>query len=455
MKKLLIVGGSDAGISAALRARELRPEVDVAVIVTDHYPNYSICGIPYYLSREVEAADDLAHRTATDIEDAGIQLLLGHRAERVDAASRLVVVQDEQGRRKTLEYDQLIIATGAASVLPGIRGLGLPGVFTLRWMDDTFAVERYLEQQRPASATIIGGGYIGMEMAEALTTRGLEVAVIEFAATVMTTLDPDLGQRVEQELAGHGVRVVNGVNVEAIAAAGGKLAVKGSGGFQHASDMVLLVVGARPMADLAASAGLDLGIRGAIKVNRRMETNVPAIYAAGDCVETWHRLLNAFSYMPLGTTAHKQGRIAGENALGGEREFAGTLGTQVVKIFNLVVARTGFHDADARNAGYVPLSVDTETWDHKVYYPGASRMLIRVTGDQTTGKLLGAQIIGRHGAEISKRIDVFATALFYRMQVEALNDLDLSYTPPLSSPWDPVQMSAQNWRKIANHPHGP
>lgn len=449
MNNLLIIGGSDAGISTALRARELRPEVEVTMVVADHYPNYSICGIPYYLSREVEFPEDLAHRKTADIEDAGIRLLLGHRAERVDPPSRTVAVRDERGQLKTLEYDGLILGTGAVSVKPGIPGLDLPGVFTLRWMGDTLAVERLLDEKRPESATIIGGGYIGMEMAEALTNRGLAITVIEYAETVMTTLDPDLGQRVTERLAGAGVRVVNGVGVEAIEQAGDRLTVKGSGGFRHVSEMVLTVVGARPMTDLATSAGLDTGITGAIKVNRRMETNIPDIFAAGDCVETWHRLLNAYAYMPLGTTAHKQGRIAGENAVGGGREFAGCVGTQVVKVFDLVAARTGFHDADARQAGYAPLSVDTETWDHKVCYPGATPMLIRVTGDRTTGRLLGAQIIGQHGAEISKRIDIFATALFHRMDVEALNHLDLSYTPPLSSPWDPVQISAQNWLRKA------
>jgi len=451
MKNLLIIGGSDAGISAGLRARELRPEMEVTMVVADHYPNYSICGIPYYLSREVELPEDLAHRKTTDIENAGIRLLLGHRAEGVDPASRTVSVRDEQGQTKPLEYDRLILGTGAVSITPEIQGLDLPGVFALRWMGDTMAIENYLNERRPQSATIIGGGYIGMEMAEALTTRGLDVTVIEYAESVMTTLDPDLGRQVSEKLAEHGVRVANGVGVKTIEQAGAKLSVKDSGGFQSDSDIVLVVVGARPMTDLAVSASLETGFKGAIKVNRRMETNLPDIYAAGDCVETWHRMLNAYTYLPLGTTAHKQGRIAGENAVGGNREFAGSLGTQVVKVFDLVAARTGLHDNDAREAGFDPVSVDLEAWDHKVYYPGATPILIRVTGDRTTGKLLGAQMIGRHGAEVSKRIDIFAAALFHGMDIEALNDLDLSYTPPLSSPWDPVQMSAQNWLKTEGH----
>ena len=446
MKRLLIIGGSDAGISAALRARELRPDVDVKVVVADSFPNYSICGIPYYLSGEVQSSADLAHRKAADIEAAGIQLLLEHKAEQVDASSQTVTVTDAKQRLTTLEYDTLILGTGAVSVCPDIPGQDFPGVFTLRWMGDTFAIEQFLKDKNHRSVTLIGGGYIGMEMAEALSRRGLSVRVVEYADSVLTTVDADLGMRVKTELTRHGVSVVNGVGVHAIeSSSDGRLEINGSNDFTHKSDMVLVVVGARPMTDLAASAGIATGLRGAIKVNRHMETDVPQIYAAGDCVETWHRLLNAYTYLPLGTTSHKQGRIAGENAVGGKREFAGSLGTQSVKVFDLVIARTGLHDADAKRAGIDAFSADTEVWDHKAYYPGARQMLIRITGERGTGRLLGAQIIGHYGTEVSKRIDIFAAALFHGMGIEALNDLDLSYTPPLSSPWDPVQISAQNW----------
>jgi NADPH-dependent 2,4-dienoyl-CoA reductase/sulfur reductase-like enzyme len=208
---------------------------------------------------------------------------------------------------------------------------------------------------------------------------------------------------------------------------------------------VLTVIGARPETGLGAEAGVETGLNGAFKVNRRMETNLPNVFAAGDCVETWHRVTESHTYLPLGTTSHKQGRIAGENAVGGERIFQGSVGTQSVRLFDLVAARTGLHDADARAAGLESLSVDSEHWDHKVYYPGAKRMLIRVTGELETGRLLGAQIIGAYGTEVSKRVDIFAAALYQGMRVEDLNDLDLSYTPPLSSPWDPVQMAAQAW----------
>lgn len=280
--------------------------------------------------------------------------------------------------------------------------------------------------------------------------RGLAVTVVEYLDSVLSTLDPSLSQVVSQELQRHSVQVATGVAVEAIECQGAELTVRGSGDFHTPTDLVVVAVGVRPETELARSAGVATGVRGAIRVTRAMETNIPHIYAAGDCVETWHRLLNQATYMPLGTTAHKQGRVAGENAVGGQREYAGSLGTQVVKVFDLVAARTGLRDQEAVNAGFTPLTVELETWDHKAYYPGAHKLHLRVTGDRRTGQLLGAQIVGHRQAEVAKRVDVFATALFHGMGVEELSDLDLSYTPPLSSPWDPVQMGAQAWVRVMN-----
>jgi NADPH-dependent 2,4-dienoyl-CoA reductase/sulfur reductase-like enzyme len=445
MRHLIIVGGSDAGISAGLRARELDPGCEVTMVVADRFPNYSICGLPFYLSGEVQDWHALAHRTITEIAGAGIHLLLDCTVQAIDAASHRVFLVDEREQARQLSYDRLIIATGAKPVRPNLVGLDLPGVFLLRFMANAFAVQQHLETQAPRSALIIGGGYIGMEMADALTRRGLSVVVVEHAASVLKTIDTSLGSQVHAELERQGVRVETGVRVERIERDGTHLRVTGSPSFQVAADLVLVAVGVEPRSDLAREARIEVGEGGAIRVSRRMETNVADIYAAGDGVETWHRLLSRPTYLPLGTTAHKQGRIAGENAVGGTREFAGTLGTQVVKIFDLVVARTGLRDEEAIQAGFAPLTVETNTWDHNVYYPGAHEVYIRLTGDRETGRLLGAQMIGHIRAEIAKRIDVFAAALFNGLDVEDLNDLDLSYTPPLSSPWDPAQKSAQAW----------
>jgi NADPH-dependent 2,4-dienoyl-CoA reductase/sulfur reductase-like enzyme len=463
---LVMIGGSDAGISAALRARELDPGADVTVVVADAYPNFSICGIPYYVSGEVTHWRNLAHRTIADLETAGMGLRLDTTAHRIDVAGRKLLITSPSGTEEVLGYDKLIVGTGAVPVQPPIGGLTGPdalgptdGVHLLHSMGDTFAVMRTLETAAPASAVIVGGGYIGLEMADALTVRGLHVTQLEQLGEVLPTVDPQLGARVHAELAAHGVEVLTGTTVQAITrgAAGqaGRLEVQATGAdgtaVTRVADMVLVVVGVRPDTALAAEAGATLGFKGAIAVDEQMRTNLPDMFAAGDCVVTHHRLLGQ-TYLPLGTTAHKQGRVAGENALGGNRKFAGSLGTQVVKIFDQAAARTGLRDHEATAAGLDPVTVGSEADDHKAYYPGAHRIAMRVTGDRRTGQLLGLQLFGHKHAEIAKRIDIAATAIFHRMTIDAISDLDLSYTPPLGSPWEAVQMGAQAWTRAAQRP---
>jgi NADPH-dependent 2,4-dienoyl-CoA reductase/sulfur reductase-like enzyme len=444
---LLIIGGSDAGISAALRARECTSSARVTVLVGDRFPNFSICGLPFYLSGEVPDWRTLAHRTVEEIEREGIHLRLNHRAIRIDPKGKTVAIMDKAQQVDQFEYDKLIIATGAASIQPPIEGLGLKGVFPLRWMGDAFAFEQYLTEHRPKSAAVLGAGYISMEMADALTRRGLFVSVLARSGSILKTVDSELGEMIRSELHKHGVRVVDRVAVTSVEQEGKKLVLKNDGEPLLTADLVLVATGARPETELARAAGVSLGGNGAIQVSPAMETNISNIYAAGDCVETRHRLLRRPGYLPLGTTAYKQGRVAGENAVGGRSEFEGSLGTQVVKIFDLVVGRTGLRNQEAVHEGFDPLTVDSESWDHKAYYPGAKKLRIRITGDRKTHRLLGAQMVGRSGTEVSKRIDVFATALFNGMKVEDLNKLDLSYTPPLGSPWDPVQTAAQAWAR--------
>ena len=459
---LVMIGGSDAGISAALRARELDPGAEVSVVVADAYPNFSICGIPYYVSGEVTHWRNLAHRTTADLEATGMNLRLDTTARRIDVSGRKLLLTGPNGHEELLAYDKLVIGTGAVPVRPPVGGLEAlgpdDGVHLLHSMGDTFAVMRTLEDKVPASAVIVGAGYIGLEMADALTTRGLHVIQMEQLPEVLPTVDPALGHLVHAQLADRGVEVLTGTTVRQITRAGGE-----AGGLQveataadgtavtRQADMVLVVVGVRPDTTLAASAGAALGARGAIAVDRGMRTNLPDVYAAGDCVVTWHRLVGE-TYLPLGTTAHKQGRVAGENALGGTREFAGSLGTQVVKIFDQAAARTGLRDHEAAAAGYDPVTVQSGADDHKAYYPGSHRITMRFTGDRATGQLLGAQLFGHRHAEIAKRIDIAATAIFHAMTVDGLSDLDLSYTPPLGSPWDAIQIGAQAWLRETGQP---
>jgi NADPH-dependent 2,4-dienoyl-CoA reductase/sulfur reductase-like enzyme len=466
---LVAVGGSDAGISAALQAREADPGCEVTVVVADAYPNFSICGIPYYVSGDVTHWRNLAHRTIADLEATGMSLRLDTTAARIDVPARKLLVTDAGGREELLAYDQLVVGTGAVPVRPPVTGLDGPGalgpgdgVHLLHSMGDTFAVMQTLESASPASAVIVGAGYIGLEMAEALVARGLSVIQMEQLPEVLPTVDPQLGALVRAQLAGHGVEVLAGTVVQRIspapASARGRLRVDAATAAGDAvardADMVLVVVGVRPDTTLAAAAGAELGIKKAIAVDRGMRTSLPGVLAAGDCVITHHRLLGD-SYLPLGTTAHKQGRVAGENAVGGNREFAGCLGTQVVKIFDQAVARTGLRDQEAAAAGFDPVTVGSEADDHKAYYPGSHRIAMRFTGDRATGRLLGAQLFGHRHAEVAKRIDIAATAIFHGMTIDAVSDLDLSYTPPLGSPWEAIQIGAQAWTRQARGPSPP
>ena len=453
--ELVVIGGSDAGISAALRARELDSSVTVTVVVADAYPNFSICGIPYYISGEVAHWRNLAHRTYADLEATGMNLRLDTLVTAIDVAGQRILVRNREGVVSSLGYDELVVGTGAVPVRPPIDGLGDlgpdDGVHLLHTMGDTFALEQSLTSRQPRTALIVGGGYVGLEMAEGLTTRGIEVVQVEMLPEVLPTVDRELGAVVHAELARRGVTVHTDTTVTRIRRGDNEkntLHVDGlTADMQPIMwdvELVLVVVGVRPDTDLLLSAGAAAGPRGAVVVDDTMATGLPHVWAAGDCVVTHHRLLGV-TYLPLGTTAHKQGRVAGENALGGAAKFAGSLGTQVVKVFDVVAARTGLREREAHGAGFEPVTTEAAPDDHKAYYPGARPIAIRVTGDKRTGLLLGAQLVGPRGAEVAKRVDTYATALFHGMTVDDLSKLDLSYTPPLGSPWDAVQMAAQSW----------
>lgn len=450
---IAIVGGSDAGIEAARRCLELDAQAHVSVLVADAFPNFSICGIPYHVSGKVPDWRHLAHRDKSDLEKLGITLMLEHRVTRIDVSQRRLafMLHDRPG---SLGYDRLILATGAGPRRPPVTGFDIlgpeDGVHVLHTMQDTFAVTDTVDHlPRGARAVIVGAGYVGLEMAEALTSRGLEVVVVEQLPQVLPrTLDADLASAVERHLTDQGVDVRCGSAVRAIKRAGDVLEVDLDSDRLHAG-LVLVATGVEPVTELAADAGIALGARGAIAVDRKMRTSVDGVWAAGDCVHTHHRLLDEPDYVPLGTTAHKQGRVAGDNVMGGDLEYAGTLGTQAVKLFDHVAAATGLRDATARAAGYAPLTVQLDVADHKDYYPGATRLSVRLTGDRRTGRLLGGQLLGSYRAEVSKRIDILAAAIHNGNAVADLAEFDLSYTPPLGSPWDALQQAAHAWQGAA------
>lgn len=446
MKKILIIGGSDVGISAALRIKELDGAAGVTIVSDNNFPNYSICGIPFYLGGEVKHYTDLAHRKADDIRAKGIELRLETKVTDLYPKAKKVKVADKAGTVAELEYDSLVLGTGGKSIKPAIGGLDLPGVFFMRWIEEALAFDAYLKEKKPGSAVIVGGGYIGLEMAEALIRRGLDVTLIEFADRVLTTVDAEFSALVKAGLEAKGVKIVTGKTVQAIEQTGGGLRVSAAPDHAVQADCVLVAVGATPETDLARRAGLALGLKGAIKVNVRMQTSLPEIYAGGDCAESLHNITRQPVYIALGTTAHKHGRIIGENICGVRSEYPGTLGTQSIKLFNMVIARTGMNEAEAKAAGFDARTSDFETWDHKVYYPPAYKTRIRLTADIKSRRILGCQILGDINAEISKRVDIAAAAIQNNMTLDEFIQLDLSYTPPLSSPWDPLQMAAQAWK---------
>ncbi|MGY1711304.1 FAD-dependent oxidoreductase [Geodermatophilus sp. SYSU D00758] len=466
--RLVVVGGSDAGISAALRARELDPGARVTVVLADEHPDLSICGLPYWVSGDVRDRRDLAHRTRAELEATGIRLVTSTRATAVDVGARTVALTAGDGDRSLLPYDELVVGTGAVPVRPpvaGLAGLGpADGVHVLHSMGDAVALQETLRRvlaapaPGPRRALVVGAGYVGLEMAEALTARGLEVVQVEALPEVLPTVDPPLGRLVRDELTRHGVRVHTGTTVTAVSARpGGRhpLHADATGPAGEPLgldvDVVLVVVGVRPDTDLLTAAGARTGPRGAVLVDETMATGLPHVWAAGDCVVTHHRLAGV-TWLPLGTTAHKQGRVAGENAVGGTgrpARFAGSLGTQVVKVFDVVAARTGLREPEALAAGHRPGSTTAAADDHKAYYPGARPVTVRLTGDTRTGRLLGAQMVGALGTATAKRVDTCATALFHGTTVDGLGELDLSYTPPLGSPWDVVQVAAHAW--VAEH----
>ncbi|MFZ8757729.1 FAD-dependent oxidoreductase [Microbacterium sp. HMH0099] len=450
---IVAIGGSDAGISAALRARELDPTVDVTVVVADAYPNYSICGIPYFFSGEVRPWQSLAHRTAADLEATGMRLRLDTLATDIDVSGHRLHLRGADGAESHLDYDALVVGTGALPSHAGIGGLDTlgpaDGVHVIHSMGDTFALDDDLNTRSPRSAIIIGAGYVGLEMAEAFTARGMQVTQLQRGPEVLSTLDTELGALVREELTAHGVLVRTGTVVRGIEKRSTGLtvhAVTDGEPRDYTADLVLAVVGVRPNTDLLQRAGASLGAGSAVVVDESMRTGLPDVFAAGDGVITHHRLLGE-TYLPLGTTAHKQGRVAGENALGGAALFAGSVGTQVVKVFDLVASRTGLRHHEAQAAGYTPATTHSVADDHKRYYPGAQPISLRITGDRATGQLLGAQLVGRLGTETAKRVDTYATALFAGLSVAQVSDLDLSYTPPLGSPWDAVQIATQAWSR--------
>jgi NADPH-dependent 2,4-dienoyl-CoA reductase/sulfur reductase-like enzyme len=454
-EQLLIIGGSDAGISAAIQAKESEPTLQVKIILADEYPNLSICGFPYAASREVPDWHSLSHRGLKELEALGIEFDLNTLVNSIDAENHLVSGVRSNGA-VTYKYNKLIVATGAIPKVDAFQGFSFNDtqennskIHVLHTMSDYLSLDTALNQAK--NTAIIGAGYIGVEMAEAMVRRKLNVTLYQRSNEILSTVENEFGSMAHQELTQNRVTVLTDRTILSVVSSATSVKIKstdlGNITDDRSFDTVLIVTGVQPNTQLLEAAGAKTGVAGAISVDEFMHTTLPDIWAAGDLVETDHRLLGK-TYLPLGTTAHKQGRIAGLNVVGQRCRFRGIVGTQVIRAFNLVIARTGLLPKEAENAGFSTLSSTSTVFDHNSYFPNASKITIKLTADKESRLLLGAQLIGNYGSEIAKRNDIFATAIFNKMTINDLDDLDLSYSPPIASPWDPVQQAAQDWEAV-------
>ncbi|MFF3438620.1 FAD-dependent oxidoreductase [Streptosporangium sp. NPDC002721] len=448
-ERLVVIGGDAAGMSAASQARRRRGPEDLRIVAFEKgaHASYSACGIPYLVGGEVTDVESLVTRRPEVFRDElDIDLRLHSEVVEIDLDRRAVAVRGEGGGDPAWEpFDQLVVATGAVPGRPDLPGADAEGVYGVQTLDDGVALLRALED-KPRRAVVVGGGYIGLEMAEALVRRGLEVALVDAAEQPMSTLDPDMGALVADALRDLGVEVHLGESIEGFEESGGRVTAARTGNRTLPADLVVLGLGTRPNSALAEAAGIPVGDTSGIVTDRRMRTPVEGVWAAGDCVETFHLVSRRPVAIALGTHANKQGRVVGINIGGGHAAFPGVVGTAVSKICEYEVARTGLSTTEATRAGFEPVGGIVESTTRAGYYPGARTMKIKTIADRGTGRLLGAQIVGQEGA--AKRIDALAVAIWNEMTVEEVSGLDLSYAPPFAPVWDPVLIAA---RKAAEH----
>jgi NADPH-dependent 2,4-dienoyl-CoA reductase/sulfur reductase-like enzyme len=436
-ERLVVVGGDAAGMSAASQARRMRGPDDLAIVAFERgsFTSYSACGIPYYVSTTVDDLGKLVVRSPEVFrEKHSIDARIRTEVTEIDLDRRAVRVRARAGAEGWESFDELVVATGAVPVRPDLPGAEARGIFGVQTLDDGVAVRAAVEKQEPRRAVVVGGGYIGVEMAEAFKARGMGVTVVEREPQPMSSLDADMGALVAEAMRAIGIEVLTGERVTAFEASGGRVEAVVTESRTLPADIVVLGLGVRPNVELAERAGIPTGAAGGIEVDRRMRARAEGVWAAGDCVQKWHRIAQRPVALPLGTHANKEGRVAGINIGGGYATFPGVLGTAASKVCNVELARTG-------------LGVVVESTTRAGYFPGAAPITTKMVVERRTGRLLGAQIVGQHGA--AKRIDVLATALWNDMGVDDLLNMDLSYAPPFSPVWDPVLIAARTaWHRV-------
>jgi len=450
-ERLIVVGGDAAGMTAASQARKRRGPDDLEILAFERgdYTSFSACGIPFFVGGLVEELDELIVRTPDEFtQKQDIEVRIQHEVVGIDTDKRTVTVTDLATERDYEEsFDQLMIATGAEPVRPALENVTAEGIFGVQVLGDGVAIRKMIEDESPARAVVVGAGYIGIEMAEAFQSLGLEVTVIERSAEPMSTLDPDMGRLVGEAMRGFGITLHTDESVSGFVTEDGHVSAVVIEEHEIPADIVILGLGAEPNAQVARDAGIPIGPSGGIKVDRRMRTEIEGVWAAGDCAEKFHLVSRRPVAIPLGTHANKEGRTAGINIGGGYETFPGVLGTAATKVCSLEVAHTGLMEADAAEAGFEFLTATTVSTTRAGYFPGASEMTTKMIVERVSGRLLGAQIIGEEGA--AKRIDVIATALWNEMSVEDMLSMDLSYAPPFAPVWDPVLITARKaWQKV-------
>ncbi len=442
--KILILGGVAAGAKAAAKARRLLPDAYIDLYTDDTHISYSACGLPYYIEGNFEDYRQLLVRSPEDFERKGVHIHLKNRAAKIIPEAKQVLIQDLDTQRAFLvDYDKLIIAIGARPVIPKIKNVNLPNIFTLRKIEDGIALKEKV--LRSKHGTIIGGGYIGMELLEALVRQNLKVTLVEYAPNIMTMFDDDMSKLILEQLNsindGRFEILTSELVTEFSGDINGVNAVRTGTGKEFGTDFVILCAGVTPNVEIAKDAGIEIGLTGAIKVNEKMETNIQDIYACGDCVEENLVVSNTKIWMPLGSNANKEGRTAAINACGGEDKFPGVLGSAVTRCLNLTMSMTGLTEKKAVSLGYNPVSVTVTKNDKVGYMPNVNNITLKLIADYETGKILGAQAIGAGDAD--KRINSLAAALLAGMSVEEFYNNDLTYAPPFSPTIDPLLNAAQ------------
>ncbi len=445
-ERLVVIGGDAAGMSAAAQARRRRSvdELEIVAFERGAYTSYSACGLPYLVSGQIDDVDALVARSPATHRAMGIDVRTGSQVVALDLDARTVTVRGADA--EVVEpFDGLVIATGAVPARPPLPGIDADGVFGIQTLGDGIALRDAAQRASERRAVVVGGGYIGLEMAEAMHQRGFAVTVIDAGPQPLAGLDPDMGAIVARAMRSIGIELLTDTRVDAIETdATGRARGVVAAGEQHAADIVVLGIGVHPNVELARAAGVRIGDAGGVATDDHMATSAPGVWAAGDCVETRHRITGRSVFVPLGTHANKQGRVAGINATGGDAAFPGVIGTAVTKICAYEIGRTGLSEREARAAGFDFAAARIDSTARAGYYPGATPITIKVVAERGTGRLLGAQIIGQEGAV--KRIDVLATAIWAGMTADELSQIDLGYAPPFAPVWDGALVAA---RKVA------